>query len=429
MNAYISILAGLALVACGSGSTEPPVPNTPAAIAVVSGSGERATVATALTASQVVRVTDAADRPVAGATVTFTVTAGDGWTAPVTATTNASGQASTTWYMGPRPGTPQSLRAQVAGGIEVAFSATADPLVPGTKYTGALQYVDFTAGTLPVIVSAPHGGTLQPASIPNRTTGTTVRDTNTELLAEDIHAAFATRAAGGTPHTIIVRLHRLKLDANREIVEAAAGNPIAERTWREYHGFIEAAREAVLAQHGRGFYIDLHGHGHAIQRLELGYMLTSSDLAGTDAALNLPAMVTKSSVRTLAETGLLTHAELVRGQHSLGTLLEGRGFPSVPSTQQPNPGSDPFFSGGYNTGRHGSRDGGTIDGVQIEANMTGVRDTQANRRAFAAALADAMVEYVGRHYGITSGAAASGPGTTVELRPVRELDRPGANRR
>jgi N-formylglutamate amidohydrolase len=422
MNAHLSLLVGLALVACGGGGTEP-VPNTPAAMTIVSGSGERATVATAPATAQVVRVTDAAGRPVAGANITFTVTAGGGWTTPVTATTDGSGLASTTWYLGPRPGTQQSLRAQT-GAVEANFNATADPLVPGTRYTGALQYVDFTAGTLPVIVSAPHGGTLQPASIPNRTgpNATTVRDTNTELLAEDIHAAFATPATGSTPHTIIVRLHRVKLDANREVVEAAEGNPIAERTWREYHGFIDAAREAVLAQHGRGFYIDLHGHGHPIQRLELGYMLTASDLAGTDAALNTPAMVTKSSVRTLAETGLLTHAEVVRGPHSLGTLLEGRGFPTVPSTQQPSPGSDPYFSGGYNTGRHGSRNGGTIDGVQIEANMTGVRDTQANRRAFAAALADAMVEYVGRHYG-------SGPGTTVEIRPIRESERPGANRR
>jgi hypothetical protein len=372
MRAHPCIFAVMTLVACGGGSgggsTEPPVPNTPTAVTVVSGSGGRATVSMPAAAAQVVQVTDAAGRPVAGVPVTFAVTAGDGWVAPETATTDGAGNASTTWYLGPRPGTAQSLRASLAGGINATFTATADPLVAGTKYTGALQYVDFTAGTLPLIVSAPHGGTLQPASIPNRTgpNASTVRDANTEVLAEDIHAAFATRT-GGTPHTIIVRLHRIKLDANREIVEAAEGNPIAERTWREYHGFIEAAREAVLAQHGRGFYIDLHGHGHAIQRLELGYMLSASELAGTDAALNAPAMVQKSSIRTLATAGPRTHAELLRGQHSLGTLLEARGFPSVPSTQQPNPGSDPYFSGGYNTGRHSSRNGGTIDGVQIEA--------------------------------------------------------------
>ena len=402
------------LAACSSSSptspSAPTVPNTPAAIAPVSGGG-RATVSMPLTAAQVVRVTDAAGRPVPGAVVTFSVSDGGGWTTDRTVAADAAGQAATTWYMGPKPGVEQTLLATVAGGITATFTAAADPLVPGTRYTGALEYVDFTAGSLPLVLSAPHGGTLQPATIPTRTgpNATTVRDANTDILAEDIHEAFASRG-GGTPHTIIVRLHRAKLDANRDIGEAAEGNAIAERAWREYHGFIEAAREHVLAQHGRGFYVDLHGHGHAIQRLELGYMLTASELAGTDALLNLPGLVSKSSIRTLAAAGLSSHAELLRGPHSLGTLFEGRGYPAVPGTQQPNPGSDPYFTGGYNTGRHGSRDGGMIDGVQIEANMTGVRDTQANRQAFAAALTDVMVEYLQRHYGYATAPAAGRAG-------------------
>jgi len=60
----------------------------------------------------------------------------------------------------------------------------------------------------------------------------------------------------------------------------------------------------------------------------------------------------------------------------------------------PAPGSDPYFDGGYNTSRH-ARDG--VVGLQIEANYAGVRDSDASRRAFAAALADALDRWVQLH--------------------------------
>jgi hypothetical protein len=45
--------------------------------------------------------------------------------------------------------------------------------------------------------------------------------------------------------------------------------------------------------------------------------------------------------------------------------------------------------------------GGTIDGMQIESNSTGVRDTAANRTAYAQALASALEEYFATHYNIS----------------------------
>ena len=70
-------------------------------------------------------------------------------------------------------------------------------------------------------------------------------------------------------------------------------------------------------------------------------------------------------------------------------MLEAEGFHAVPSPRQPYPGynhtfyfnllplwvlnhlviktgDDKYFSGGYTTKVHGSRDGGTIDAIQIE---------------------------------------------------------------
>ncbi len=88
---------------------------------------------------------------------------------------------------------------------------------------------------------------------------------NTQEVARAFGQTLFDRT-GRRPHIVINRLHRIKLDANREIGEAAQGNATAETAWREFHEFIEAAKDAVFDDFGRGLYIDLHGHGHDNQR-------------------------------------------------------------------------------------------------------------------------------------------------------------------
>jgi N-formylglutamate amidohydrolase len=271
--------------------------------------------------------------------------------------------------------------------------------LPGESYFGENNYIEYVAGDLPIILSAPHGGLLTPDDIPDRTYGSRGRDRNTQELARSIISAIHNRT-GGYPHIIINRLHRIKLDANREIVEAAQGSADSEQAWHDYHDFIETAKQKVIDEYGSGFYMDLHGHGHEIQRLELGYLLSRADLALTDAALNAQSYVNKSSIRTLVEESGLTLSELIRGPGSIGTILETLGYPSVPSSDQPNPGDDPYYTGGYNTQRHGSRNGGHISGLQIECNYTGVRNTSSNRIVFSQALAEALEIFIENVYGL-----------------------------
>ena len=282
--------------------------------------------------------------------------------------------------------------------FEVHLPSTQD-FVPGATYYGRERYVEYIAGDLPIVLSAPHGGYERPEEIPDRTWGVTNQDRRTQELARAIAAAIHERT-GHHPHVIINRLHRIKLDPNREIVEAAQGNSYAQQAWYEFQGFIETAKRAVAAEYGRGFYIDLHGHSHEMQRLELGYLLSSSDLGLSDDQLADPDYVNKSSIRTLAGGTDAGFAELVRGRTSLGGLLARRGYPSVPSPAYPNPGGRPYYSGGYNTRRHGSRAGGAVSGVQLEANWTGVREGESDRQAFAEALAEVLEIYFDAHFGI-----------------------------
>jgi len=281
-------------------------------------------------------------------------------------------------------------------------------LLPGTTVFGTNEYVEYLPGDLPLIFSAPHGGALEPAGIPERVEGagcgpevTTVRDLNTQELARTIRDAFFART-GRYPHVIINRLHRNRLDANRAIGEAACGNAEAELAWNEYQQFVETAKAAVVAQHGRGWFTDVHGHGHTIQRLELGYELSGTTLRRPDAQLDGTATYEQSSsIRSFSEDSPLSFSALLRGPTALGTLFAEAGYPSVPSAQDPAPNvGESYFSGGYNTDRHACSRGGSICGVQIEANLTGVRNTAANRGAFAAALVDVYREYLAP-FGIT----------------------------
>ncbi len=279
-------------------------------------------------------------------------------------------------------------------------STLAQTYTPGQVYWGTNNYVEYRAGDLPIIISAPHGGYLEPASIPDRTCANCVtgRDLYTLEIAQELDSAIY-QQFGRRAHIIISQLGRKKLDPNREIVEAAQGNPEAEQAWHEFHAFIQTARDTVEAHYPRGFYIDLHAHGHSIQRLELGYLLTSIELRLSDAALD--NMADESSLHELADSlaSKVSFSDLLRGPSSMGGLLEEYGYPAVPSPSDTAPMvGEPYFIGGYNTRRHASRDSGRISGLQIECNYDGVRDSRAHRERFARSLSCAIDRFIDTFY-------------------------------
>lgn len=287
-------------------------------------------------------------------------------------------------------------------------SATAPigPLGVGVTYADPPGYVEFIPGDAPIVIIAPHGGTLAPAGLPDRTCSgcVTTADLNTQDLARAIADAFV-RRTGRRPHLVINRLHRRKLDANRDLAEATGGTASLEASWRWLHAAVDSARDHIVKRSTRGLVIDLHGHGHAVPRLELGYLLGDAELRQTDAQLTSSNAMTRTSMarlsadtRSVADRGIA----LLRGPQSLGTLLTAAGFPSVPSSSDPAPKSgEEYFEGGYNTQRHGSLTGGPLDAVQIECNLAGVRDTEASRARFADALVTVLVPWLQAHYGWT----------------------------
>ena len=328
------------------------------------------------------------------------------------------------------PTPPSTFAARVAAARPQALAIPAGPYVAGTSYFGRNSYVEYVAGDAPIILTAPHGGNLTPSEIPDRTasacggSATTTTDLNTRELARAMQARYLARF-GRRPHVVLMHLARLKLDANRLEPEAACGDPEAQIALAEWHDFIDAAKAAVLEATGRGWYMDMHGHGHSVQRLEIGYLLTGAQLDLSDASLDANAAYEDTaSVRTISETAAPSFSALLRGPMSLGTLYAGNGFPSIPSSSDPSPDGDTYFSGGDDTRRHtcgaeatplGGVTGGMICGVQIEANYTGVRDNATNRDRFGDATAVVLEQYLAAHWGLQLGDAPPPPPSGITL--------------
>lgn len=275
---------------------------------------------------------------------------------------------------------------------------TGTPVTPPLDVSG---WVSSSDGTVPLVIVAPHGGDLAPGELPDRVCAAcvTVNDANTRALATGISDAFA-RRIGRRPFVVANLLSRRKFDANRELAEATGGYTPLAPLWALFHARIDSAKARATRVHPRALLIDLHGHGHAVARLELGYLLSAANLRLGDSILTPLVMASSIAGLDTAAVSGDSGVALLRGTRALGTRLAGLGFPAVPSAGDAAPiAGQEYFDGGYNTERHGSLVGGPVDAIQIECNYAGVRDTPAARTAFAEAFVTAMLAFLHDHYG------------------------------
>lgn len=262
--------------------------------------------------------------------------------------------------------------------------------------------IKVSSGDIPLVISAPHGGTLTPNEIPNRSCSgiTTVRDRNTTELADEIRYQMK-QDFGVEPYMVSALIHRKKIDLNRDVDLATCGHTVGKEVWQEYHRKIEEAIQSAIEEYGGAIFIDLHGHGHEIQRLELGYLLNNEELrASYEGMGSTEDLVEESSLKNLINLiPDIDFQDVLTGEKAFGTIMENEGIPSVPSLQDPFPyPEEAYFNGGYNTRRYSSDDYPEVFGWQIEAHYNGVRNSDENRNAFAKAFSKAIMvqleEYV-----------------------------------
>ena len=88
-------------------------------------------------------------------------------------------------------------------------------------------------------------------------------------------------------------------------------------------------------QFGSGLVIDIHGQSHEEQRIELGYLLSSSELRMSNSTINSSDFVNQSSVKSLLNNNSnnLELTDLLSGESSMGNLLNIKDYASVPSKE------------------------------------------------------------------------------------------------
>ncbi|MBL8822945.1 MAG: N-formylglutamate amidohydrolase [Planctomycetia bacterium] len=230
------------------------------------------------------------------------------------------------------------------------------------------KYIIISEGTMPVILSAPHGGTVDIPGVEERSGGdtvaqfTTVRDINTDLLALELADALK-KKLNGTPYVVVARFSRKYIDANRP-AQGAYESEKARPIYDAYHQALETACKKVKSKWGSGLLLDIHGQ--AVQ--------ADAIFRGTLNGKSLSLLNQRFGSAALT------------GKHSFQKRLEEKGYLFKPDSESNE--KETRFTGGYITQHYGSHTGYGIDAIQLE--MGGKYTGKANRAKTASDLADAI---------------------------------------
>jgi len=247
--------AALALIlgACSDGPTADKLSSQPTAIVAESGDGQTQVVDQVLANPIVARVTDARDRRVRNARVSFEVVSGGGTIGPDTVRTDSAGLAKAVWWLGTSTAVEQAVRARViASGVadvSVTFRATSRPRPASTVEVQAsgerinpapelsrvvvARAYDSYQNPVPgatVLWSAPMAGTLrtdQTVTGPDGATENhwTLRATSSATVGEGVYWITATLAGaampGSSPTLYVVTVGDARLAATALAVGAS----------------------------------------------------------------------------------------------------------------------------------------------------------------------------------------------------------------
>jgi len=238
--------------------------------------------------------------------------------------------------------------------------------------------VTATPGTLPILLSAPHGGTRRMDGVPNRTGENVARkrgaktnfsfafDRNTDTLTFAVASAIE-RLTGQRPYVVVAHFSRRQIDANRPAEEAVESEE-ARKVYDAYHDALRQFRAEILARHGTGILIDLHGHGG---NPEVLYRGTADG----------------QTVRNLRET---RGQDALTGDTGLLAPLARAGIKLQPENGSPAA-ENPALNGGYIVRKYGSFAGGSFDAVQLE--LGGALRGAERLPGVAEALGESLVQY------------------------------------
>ena len=209
------------------------------------------------------------------------------------------------------------------------------------------------SGTLPIILTAPHGGrTAIPgvaqrniAGKPGGGAGYVLGgDSETDVLVQGM-AAEIKALTGKDVYLVMARFQRRYIDANRP-PEIAYDSPASQPYYDQYHQAIRRFVDEIRNNHRAGLLIDVHGQVKFPDALVRG-TLNGHSVSKLIARAGIPA---------------------ITGPRGLFGQLEQSGFRVFPDNTVPPSGryEDAGFNGGFTTQHYGSHTVDGIDAVQFE---------------------------------------------------------------
>jgi N-formylglutamate amidohydrolase len=220
-----------------------------------------------------------------------------------------------------------------------ANAATESQMAP------AAELVTVGLGTLPIVLTAPHGGRQAISGVPERRGKgvpqfTIRRDNNTAELTHLLAIKLGERL-GAKPFVIVAEFERKYVDANRA-PEHAYESVSAKVFYDNYHRAVAAAVEQVRRQWGRGFLIDIHGQTAEQETI----------FRGTDNRRSVSALIERHGIQALS------------GPKSILGRLHAGGYKVLPNPNGHE--RERQYTGGYTTQTYGSQRGTKIDAMQLE---------------------------------------------------------------
>lgn len=243
-------------------------------------------------------------------------------------------------------------------------------------------------GTMPVILTSPHGGSETPANVTERTDAATPagcdfvnsRDNETATITEAVTQKILD-LIGLSPYAVIARFHRRFIDANRSR-NCAFNDPDAQPFYDEYHNRISSYLSQIRDQNrGRGFLFDIHGTSVIEEDPADIYLGTANGES------LLPTFERRNLFMQHGLHGLLTWARHPTGAGGTGPVFQYRVSPADETATETS-----AVSGGFTIRNYSA----SVNCVQIELAST-VRD-RAEKQAFVVEdLAFSIINFVRRH--------------------------------
>lgn len=240
----------------------------------------------------------------------------------------------------------RSIAASVPLRDDAAPPKPADPASP--------PLITVLTGTLPIIITAPHGGLVRVPGSTGRTGGEQVTDVNTAEVALLIAQRLAAQFEGQQPSVIIAQFSRKDADANRDPVEAYE-NDAARVHYDAFHAAVRSAVDRIVKDtsgkiipDARGLLLDIHGQIRVPEAI----------IRGTQDGRTVSRVISRAGI------------ESVTGPRSVFGLLKAAGntvLPSLkPAASKDEQLDERIFDGGYIVGTYGSHRPDGIDAIQIE---------------------------------------------------------------